>query len=217
MSEKDTVVVVAAPPGKEPPKESPPREVVRREMVPLEPIQREAVPREVAPPESPETRITEGMDERTQVEHTADRIRDELLLTLEELDRRRARAMDVRYQLSSHRDLLMMAGGAALMLAGVGLGVSIWRARHRQELLAKKRRKAFERAWQNPDRVASSAEQRPLSVELGRKLVLIFGTALATSIAKNSVATLVPQRSLAEQKAIVRQQRREEAREALRH
>lgn len=174
MSEHDTVEVVAAP-GKVAPKESPPREDLAAE--------------------SPETHVTKGMDDRTQVEHTADRIRDELLLTLEELDRRRARALDVRYQLTSHRDLLLLAGGAVLMLTGVGVGVAIWRARHRQELLAKKRRRALERVWTHPERVAADAESRPLSVELGRKLVLIFGSALATSIAKNSMQTLVPQRA----------------------
>lgn len=179
MSETHTVVVTASPPSKDAPKEAVPKE---------------AAPKVDLAKESPGTHITEGMDDRTQVEHTADRIRDELLLTLEELDRRRARAMDVRYQLSSHRDMLMMAGGAALMLAGVGVGVSIWRARHRQELLAKKRRKAMERAWTHPERVAASAESRPLSVELGRKLVIIFSSAMAMAIAKNAMQTLVPQR-----------------------
>lgn len=181
MSETHTVVVTASPPDKDAPKEAAPRQ---------------AAPKVDLAKESPGTHITKGMDDRTQVEHTADRIRDELLLTLEELDRRRARAMDVRYQLASHRDMLMMAGGAALMLVGVGVGVSIWRARHRQELLAKKRRKAMERVWTHPERVAASAESRPLSVELGRKLVLIFGSALATSIAKSSMQTLVPQRAV---------------------
>ena len=42
--------------------------------------------------------ITAGMGDREQVEKTADRLRDELMLTLEELDRRRERAMDVKYQ-----------------------------------------------------------------------------------------------------------------------
>ena len=144
--------------------------------------------------ESLDTRVIQGMDDRAQVEHTADRIRDELLLTLEELDRRRERALNMRYQVARHRYLLMMGGGAVLVLFGVGMGVSIWRARHRQELLARKRREAMRRAWRHPDRLASKAEQRPLSVELGRKLILIFGTALASQVAKSSVRTLVPER-----------------------
>jgi hypothetical protein len=43
--------------------------------------------------------------------------------------------------------------------------------------------------------VAYAAKQRPLGVELGRKLVLIFATSLATRIAQNSARTLVPARS----------------------
>lgn len=144
--------------------------------------------------QSPETHMTKSTDDRAQVEHAADRIRGELLLTLEELDRRRERALNVRYQLTSHRDWLMVAGGAALVLAGLGVGVVLWRARHRQELLARKRREAVRRAWSHPDRLASQAEERPLSVELGRKLIIIFGTALASQIARSSVRTLVPER-----------------------
>jgi hypothetical protein len=203
MSDKDTVVVTAFPPGPDAPKQAPLQEAMDRATLarrasPMDAPSKETPSKEASSDESPGTHITKGMDDRTQVEHTADRIRDELLLTLEELDRRRARAMDMRYQISSHRDMLMMAGGAALMLIGVGVGVSIWRARHRQELLAKKRRKALERVWTHPERVAATAESRPLSVELGRKLVLIFGSALASSIAKSSMQTLVPQRRVAD-------------------
>lgn len=142
---------------------------------------------------SSETRITKGMADREQVEHTADRIRGELLLTLGELERRRALAMNVPYQLMRHRELLLVGGGVVLMLVGAGVGVAIWRVRHREELLAKKRREALRRAWRHPERLAASAKSRPLSVELGRKLVLIFAGALASSIAKSSARTLVPE------------------------
>jgi cation diffusion facilitator CzcD-associated flavoprotein CzcO len=136
--------------------------------------------------------VTKGLNDREQVERTADRIRDELLLTLEELDRRRTRVMDVRYQASRHQDLIVGVAITAAVLTGIGLGVAIYRARHREEILARHRAKAVRRAWQHPDRVASSAEQRPLPVELGRKLIIIFATALASNIAKNSVQSLVP-------------------------
>ncbi|HYH95699.1 hypothetical protein [Hyalangium sp.] len=137
-------------------------------------------------------RITKGLDDREQVERTADRIRDELLLTLEELDRRRDRALDVRFQVSRHQDLIIAAAITAAVLTGIGVGVAMWRARHREQILTKQRLKAIRRAWAHPDRVASSAEQRPLPIELGRKLIMIFGTALASNIAKNSVQALVP-------------------------
>jgi hypothetical protein len=138
------------------------------------------------------THITQGLNDREQVERTADRIRDELLLTLEELERRRGRALDVRYQASRHQNLIIGAAVAGAVLASIGLGVVIWRARHREQILARHRLKAVRRAWHHPDRVASSAEQRPLPVELGRKLIIIFASALASNIAKNSVQALVP-------------------------
>ncbi|WIG93551.1 hypothetical protein [Myxococcus sp. SDU36] len=138
--------------------------------------------------------ITRGMGDRKQVEETADRIRDELMLTLAELDRRRERALDVRYHARQHRTELMTAGAALLTVVGLGVGYAIYRARHRDEILRRKRRKALTRAWEHPDRLASTAEQRPLGAELGRKLVLIFASALATAVARNAVVTLVPAR-----------------------
>lgn len=138
---------------------------------------------------------TSGKHGREQVEKTADRIRDELMLTLEELDRRRERVMDVRYQASTHRDLIMGAAIAALVVTGVGVGLAVWRSRYRQHHLAQRRMTAIRRAWNHPDRLASRAEQRPFAVEMGKKLIMIFGTALATSIAKSSVQSLVPRRN----------------------
>lgn len=129
---------------------------------------------------------------REQVEKTADRIRDELMLTLEELDRRRDRVMDVRYQASQHQELIKAAAIAALVVTGVGVGVALWRLRYRRHHLAERRVKAVRRAWNHPDRLATRAEQRPFAVELGKKLIMIFSTALATSIARSSVQSLVP-------------------------
>ncbi|NOK32681.1 hypothetical protein D7W79_08155 [Corallococcus exercitus] len=140
--------------------------------------------------------ITKRMGDREQVEHTADRIRDELLLTLEELDRRRARATDVRYHVNQHKDLLVTVGAAALVAVGLGVGIAIYRARHHDERVRRQRRRALERAWAHPDRVATSIEDKPLGAELGRKVVMIFATSLATAVARNSIQTLVPSRTV---------------------
>lgn len=171
--------------------EDQPKEQLRHDQLMRTP---ERTPTAAPLPGDEHTRITPGLSDREQVERTADRIRGELLLTMEELDRRRDRLLDIRYQAERHRDLLIGAAITAAVLTGVGLGVVVWRARHRQEILARHRVKAVRRAWQHPDRVASSAEQRPLPVELGRKLILIFASALASRIAKNSAQMLVPQR-----------------------
>lgn len=141
--------------------------------------------------------ITKRMGDREQVEQTADRIRDELLLTLEELDRRRARATDVRYHVNQHRDLIVTVGAAALVAVGLGVGFAIYRARHHDERVRRQRRRALERAWAHPDRVATSIEDKPLGAELGRKVVMIFATSLATAVARNSIQTLVPSRTIA--------------------
>ncbi|MBZ4332218.1 hypothetical protein [Corallococcus sp. AS-1-12] len=140
--------------------------------------------------------ITRRMGDREQVEQTADRIRDELLLTLEELDRRRTRATDVRYHVNQNKDLLMTVGAAALVVVGLGVGIAIYRARHHDERVRRQRRKALERAWAHPDRVATSIEDKPLGAELGRKVVMIFATSLATAVARNSIQTLVPSRTV---------------------
>jgi hypothetical protein len=135
------------------------------------------------------------MNDREQVEHTADRIRDELLLTLEELERRKERALDVRFQFSRHRELFIGAALAAFVLAGLGVGIATWRLRHRARIRARKRLRALRRIWRHPERLATSNEQRSLAVEMGRRLIIIFGTALATTLAKDSVRTLLPRRS----------------------
>jgi hypothetical protein len=140
--------------------------------------------------------ITAGMSEREQVERTADRLRDELLLTLEELDRRRERAFDVKFQarqlLERNRETLIAVGGTALAVLAVGMGYSWWNERRRSRVVWERRGQALRRAWTHPDQVASASKQQPFALELGRKLVLIFGTALATALAKNAVETLVP-------------------------
>ncbi|RYZ34334.1 MAG: hypothetical protein EOO71_39315 [Myxococcaceae bacterium] len=140
--------------------------------------------------------ITRRMGDREQVEQTADRIRDELLLTLEELDRRRHRATDVRYHLNQNRDLLVTVGAAALVVVGAGVGLALYRARHRDDRVRRLRRKALSRAWDHPERVATSVEDKPLGAELGRKLVMIFATTLATAVARNSMQSLVPTRTV---------------------
>jgi hypothetical protein len=80
----------------------------------------------------------------------------------------------------------------AAVAVGLGVGYAIYRSSHQQEKLRRQRREALRRAWEHPDSVAYAAKQRPLGVELGRKLVLIFATSLATRIAQNAVRTLVP-------------------------
>jgi hypothetical protein len=149
--------------------------------------------------------ITSGLSEREQVERTADRLRDELLLTIQELDRRRERAFDLKFQAGQvferNRDLLLKVGAGVLSAVVLSVGVSLLNGRYQRKAVWERRRRAVVRAWEHPDQVASASKQQPFALELGRKLFFIFGTALATALAKNAVETLVPNAALAAKKA----------------
>jgi hypothetical protein len=137
----------------------------------------------------------EASSERERVQQHADRIREELMLTLEELEKRRERAFDWRYQAQLHRDDLVKAGLAVVGMAAAVTGLLIWRARHRRHLVARRRWEGLKRAWEHPERLATGAQDRPFTVEMGEKLVTIFGGALATALARRSVQTLMDMRA----------------------
>jgi hypothetical protein len=103
------------------------------------------------------------------VEKTADRLRDQFLITLRELDRRRQRAMDVRGLIRDNRRVLIAGGAglAAVVVIAVGARVALGRARARR--MPDRRVEALIRAWENPDRVAARERDlpRPLGILLG--------------------------------------------------
>jgi len=123
-------------------------------------------------------------DSREQIEKTADRIRDELLTTLKELDRRRHDATDLHHQFEAHIDTLVMVGVGAAVLLGVGLGAMAVSRRSKRKHVLKRRARAMVRAWEHPDRLATKAKDRPLPVELGRKVLTTVVMAFATRYAK---------------------------------
>jgi hypothetical protein len=103
-------------------------------------------------------------DPQPQVEQTADRLRNEFLVTLRELDRRRHRAMDVRGLMRDNRRVLIAAGAglAAVILVVVGTTVAL--SRSRRARLPSRRMQGMRRAWEHPDRLASRPETRPLGL-----------------------------------------------------
>jgi len=103
-------------------------------------------------------------DPQPQVEQAADRIRDGFLVTLRELDRRRHRAMDVRGLMRDNRRVLIAAGAGLAAVIIVVVGTTVALSRSRRARLPSRRMQGLRRAWENPDRVASRAEARPLGL-----------------------------------------------------
>lgn len=131
-------------------------------------------------------------DPREKVEEAANRIRKELMVTLSELDRRRDQALDPRYQLQQHMNLVLGAAGAVAVGTGAVIGWGLYRRNTAAERLRRERKLAFRRAWQHPERVATRAKERPAPQELLRKLSMIFALAFGTQLAKRAALKLIP-------------------------
>ncbi|HVE85567.1 MAG TPA: hypothetical protein VND93_22090 [Myxococcales bacterium] len=129
---------------------------------------------------------------REQADQAADRVRDELLTTLEELDRRRLKATDWRFQMDQHRPQLLIAaaGAASLVVAVVGLIIARRRVARRRRV--RRRWDAVQRAWEHPERIASRAGDAPGLQQLARKVLVAFGVALAARAGKRAAAAMVP-------------------------
>ncbi|MFZ5468889.1 MAG: hypothetical protein ACOZIN_05565 [Myxococcota bacterium] len=125
-----------------------------------------------------------------QSRRAADRIRDELLLTLEEVDRRRHRALSVRYQLRVHLGWWVVGVGTLVLTVGGGVWLARLRQKSRRARAARERVRAFIRAWEHPRRVATRAPYRPLPAELARRWALAFASGLAAQLARRAVARL---------------------------
>jgi hypothetical protein len=99
--------------------------------------------------------------EELQVVKAADRIRDEFLVTLRELDRRAQRAMDVRGLIRDNRRVVIAAGAGLAAVVVFIIGTSVALSRSRQSRLPDLRIEGLRRAWDNPDRIARPARGLP--------------------------------------------------------
>lgn len=131
-------------------------------------------------------------ERREQIEKTADRIREELLVTLQELDRRRTEEMSVGVQVRKHAVAAGSVAAGAVALLGGAFAYTAYRARNRERLRLERRLEALKRAWKHPERLAVRSEDRPLPVELAKKLGLALGLAFGTQLAKRTAELLLP-------------------------
>jgi len=124
-----------------------------------------------------------------QVARTADRFRDEFLVTLRELDRRAHRAMDVRALLRDNRRVVLAAavGLAAVVAATIGTSVAL--SRSRQAHLPQRRLQALRRAWERPDRIATRARPGGLLLTLLKAAAIAGGTQLVRRTIQRALST----------------------------
>jgi hypothetical protein len=128
-------------------------------------------------------------EEHHQIQKTADRLRDEFLVTLRELDRRRQRAMDVRGLMRENRRVLVAAGAGLAAVVVVIIGTSVALSRSRESRLGERRVQSLVRAWENPDRLATRGRAKELPRPLGLLLGLLKVAAVAagTQLLRRSV------------------------------
>lgn len=126
--------------------------------------------------------MTDGLEQAGQ---TANRIRGELLRTLEELERRRENLSDWKGQLRANREVLFAAGGVVggYLALKVGYRIYEWRkwGSHRNHL----RVKAVKRAWKRPQQVAAPSE-RSAGATLVLAVVGAFASAFAATLARRA-------------------------------
>lgn len=124
-----------------------------------------------------------------QAEKTADRIREELFRTVDEIDRRRIEAMDWRRQVRAAAPVAAIAGAAVVGIVVTRILLSRREREHEHRKLRRERLRTARRAWEHPERVAPARHSRP--VELGGKLATIVGTALVTQAVRKAAKKLV--------------------------
>jgi hypothetical protein len=131
---------------------------------------------------------------REQAERAADRIRDELLVTLKELDRRRQAVTDIRYQLRQHRTAVLVTAGGLVVAVGGLVTLAVVKRRRSQRFGAQVRYRweGLRRAWRHPERLASRAKEEPAAGRLVKKLAVVFGTAFGSRLIKQAAVKMVP-------------------------
>jgi hypothetical protein len=130
--------------------------------------------------------------ERERADHEADGAREDLVATLEELDRRRAAAFDLRTQFVRHRGAVLAAAGGTVAVVGGAVALTTLRQRSAKRRRVRNRWRGLRRAWEHPERMASRAADAPPLASLARKVALAFAAALGTQLSRRAAAALLP-------------------------
>jgi hypothetical protein len=124
---------------------------------------------------------------RDELAREANQARSKLLRTVEQLDRRRHDALDLRLQLRRHVRQLMAVGGLLLLATAGAVALVV----HRVTSFTQRRRRdrwvLAKSMWRHPDR-AMRGERGSFFAELARSLLLTMASA-AVSVPARRVVT----------------------------
>lgn len=130
------------------------------------------------------------LSSREQAEKAANRIRDELAHTVDELERRREHVTDVRALWRENSERVITAGivaiAAATTLGLVYFALRPWREERALRRYKQQRRRALYRAWAHPERLAVRARDRAPPSAIGRKVLVSFLAGLGGAMANNA-------------------------------
>jgi hypothetical protein len=115
-------------------------------------------------------------ESRDDLANEANVIRGRLMHTIEQLDRRRHEAFDLRLQLRRHMAQIGLIGALAIIATGIAVGVVVDRIRTAADRRRQARRRLLMTVWRHPDRVLR-AQRAPLYLEALRSLGLSLLTA----------------------------------------
>jgi hypothetical protein len=130
--------------------------------------------------------------EEPQAARTADRLRDEFLVTLRELDRRAHRAMDVRTLMRENRRVVIAAGAGLAAVVVVIIATSVAVSRSRDSRPAERRLDGLRRARKTPERRARRRAELPRSMRLLSALLSLAAVAAGTPLVRRTVRRSLP-------------------------
>jgi hypothetical protein len=114
---------------------------------------------------------------RDELAREANEVRSKLMRTVEQLDRRRHQAVDVRLQMKRHLRQLVVAGAVLVVLTAGTVALLVNRVATATERRRRHRWTLAKDVWRHPER-AIRRERRPFLSELARAVLLSAASAL---------------------------------------
>jgi hypothetical protein len=129
---------------------------------------------------------------RDELAREANQVRTKLLRTVEQLDRRRHDALELRVQVQRHMRQLAVAGGAILVGTCAAMVLLVHRISTATERRRRNRWRLVKGAWQHPERALRAERRTSYLGALLRPLLLVLANALVMFPLRRYVARLLP-------------------------